>query len=160
MFLLPSIRLIALAVCVLVAGAAWADDGDPLAAVPDPSLGPQAVVRIQLEALRRNDAADRGIAVAFRFASPHNRRSTGPLPRFAGMIRNGPYAPMLRFTDAAYAPPRIANRGAVQQVTLYAPGRPPVSYVFYLTRQAGEGPLHECWMTDGVQVVPAAGTSV
>jgi hypothetical protein len=37
--------------------------------VPAPDLTPDEVVRIQLNALRRNDVANRGIAVAFRFAS-------------------------------------------------------------------------------------------
>ena len=43
---------------------------------PDPSLSPQDVVSIQIEALRNNDIpyADRGIEVTFNFASPANKR--------------------------------------------------------------------------------------
>ena len=132
----------------------------PSAVAPHPGLEPQDVVRIQLEALRGNAADDSGIAVAFSFASPDNRRNTGPLARFAHMIKKGPYAPMLRFTEAVYAPPNVQGRLAVQDVTLVAPGMAPVRYRFHLSRQEAEGPLHECWMTEGVQVLPARGTQV
>jgi hypothetical protein len=152
----PVARAVLAAVALVVAASAA---GDPLSdgLQPEPGLGPTEVVRIQLEALRRNDTGDRGIAVAFRFASPGNKRSTGPLPRFAAMIKQGPYALMLGFTDADYAPVRIDGRLASQRVTLAAPGQAPVTYVFYLSRQDAEGPLKECWMTDGVSVVPYAG---
>ncbi len=43
---------------------------------PDPSLSPQDVVSIQIEALRNNDTPyeNRGIEVTFNFASPANKR--------------------------------------------------------------------------------------
>lgn len=143
----------------LAAGAAlalWvaAATADPLAdeLAPAPDLTPREVVRIQLEALRHNDAEDRGIAVAFRFASPGNQRNTGPLPRFASMIRQGPYALMLGFRDVSFDPVQVAGDRAAQRVTLVAPGQPPVRFVFFLSRQEAEGPLHRCWMTDAVSV--------
>ena len=139
---------------------AAAQTSPPPAVAPHPDLEPQDVVRIQLEALRGNSADDSGIAVAFRFASPDNRRQTGPLARFAHMIKNGAYAPMLGFTDVVYAPAIVRGRLAVQDVTLVAPGKAPVRYRFHLARQQAQGPLHECWMTEGVQVLPAQGTQV
>ena len=77
-------RAPALLLAATLLASAPAASADPLAEdlVPDPALTPEQVVRIQLEALRNNDAGDRGIAVAFRFASPGNRQNTGPLPRF------------------------------------------------------------------------------
>ena len=119
-----------------------------LALVPEPELRPDEVVRIQLEALRRNDAEDRGIAVAFRFASPENRRSTGPLARFASMIRNGPYRLMLGYLTAEYEPVERQGERARQRVTLVG-AEISIAYVFYLSRQA-EGPCEGCWMTDAV----------
>ncbi len=152
----PRMRAALAALVVLAVARAGADPlSDDL--VPAPGLTPAEVVRIQLEALRENGTDDRGIAVAFRFASPGNKRSTGPLPRFAAMIKEGPYALMLRFTDADYAPVQVRGRFAAQRVTLAAPGQVPVSYVFYLSRQDTDGPLKECWMTDGVNVVPYEG---
>ncbi len=120
------------------------------ALVPEPALTPGEVVRIQLEALRRNDGQDRGIAVAFRFASPANRANTGPFPRFAAMIKNGPYALMLDFREARYGPIEIVANRARQRVTLTgASGR--MTYWFYLSRQV-EPPYADCWMTDAVYI--------
>jgi hypothetical protein len=62
---------------------------------PTPGLTPGQVVQIQLEALRLNDSRNRGIEVAFRFASPDNKLHTGPLPRFISMIHQRPYSLMV-----------------------------------------------------------------
>lgn len=115
---------------------------------PSPEFSPARVVAVQLAALRRNDAEDRGIAVAFRFASPANKRSTGPLPRFASMIRNGPYRLMLEYRRAIFDPVSVEDGRARQRVVLLGT-RQTMSYVFYLSRQT-DGPCRDCWMTDAV----------
>ncbi len=131
---------------------AVAEGAGPLSGflVPDPGLSPGDVVRIQLEALGSNDATDAGIAVAYRFASPANRKSTGPFPRFAAMIRNGPYAPMLDYRSAAYGPVEVVGDRARQRVALAGPFGS-VTYRFYLSRQT-RTPFENCWMTDAVIV--------
>ena len=48
-------------------------------AYPEPELTPNDVVRIQLLAMQQNDDNDFGIEVTFRFASPANKKQTGPL---------------------------------------------------------------------------------
>ena len=121
-------------------------------AVPTPELDPAQVVRIQLSALRANDAGDEGIAVAFRFASPRNKASTGPLPRFINMIKAGPYRLMLEYERASYTPTRVEGNRAVQRVTLVG-ARQIRSYDFLLQRQKGP-PCDGCWMTEAVMVVP------
>ncbi len=124
---------------------------------PRPVLTPDEVVAIQLDALRHNDDADRGIAVAFRFASPSNKKNTGPEPRFARMIKEGPYALMLAYTRVAYEPAQIEGDSARLKVTLVGDTRA-VSFVFYLTRQR-DGEYADCWMTDAVTIEPVAGTT-
>lgn len=125
------------------------------ALVPDPALSPAEVIRIQLEALRHNDDQDRGIAIAFRFASPANRANTGPLPRFIAMIRQGPYALMLDFREAAYGPVETVSDRARQRVTLTS-ARESVTYWFYLSQQS-EAPYADCWMTDAVYIERSGG---
>ena len=125
------------------------------ALVPNPALSPAEVIRIQLEALRDNDDQDRGIAVAFRFASPANRANTGPLPRFIAMIRQGPYALMLDFREAAYGPVETVSDRARQRVTLTG-ARESVTYWFHLSRQS-EAPYADCWMTDAVYIERSGG---
>lgn len=123
---------------------------------PSPDLSPEEVVRIQVEALQRNDepTPDAGIEAAFRFASPSNRQATGPLARFSRMIRGG-YSDMLGFVRAEYGAIRVDGRQAVQPVTLVQADGRRVTYVFGLSRQQG-GPYDGCWMTDGVAEQPAS----
>ena len=149
--------LAAIALCstaVVLADDAGPGTEDHLSAalVPRPGLLPGEVIRIQLEALRHNDERDRGIEVAFRFASPANRQSTGPLPRFVRMIKQGPYALMLDFHEASYGTVEVREDRARQRVTLTGP-RARVSYWFYLSRQS-KAPFADCWMTDAVFVEP------
>ena len=68
---------------------------------PDPKYTPADVVRIQLQALRANDTPSKnaGIEVAFRFASPANKSTTGPLARFIDLVSSPPYRPMLNHRD-------------------------------------------------------------
>ena len=130
---------------------------DPLSEilVPAPGLSPGDVIRIQLEALRNNDGQDRGIAVAFRFASPANRVNTGPLSRFIAMIEHGPYALMLDFHHADYGPVETVDDQARQRVTLTG-ARASTTYWFFLSRQSEE-PYLDCWMTDAVYIERPAG---
>ena len=148
--------LAAVALALFVGGAAWGTE-DPLsdALVPRPGLSPGDVIRIQIEALRHNNDEDRGIEVAFRFASPANRETTGPLPRFIRMIRQGPYALMLDFREARYGTVEVREEVARQRVTLTG-ARSRVSYWFYLSRQS-KAPFAGCWMTDAVFVERVSG---
>lgn len=65
--------------------------------LPDPALSPAQVVDIQLTALQANDTPepDAGIAQTWAFAHPDNKRFTGPLPRFAQMIKGPQYGVLL-----------------------------------------------------------------
>ena len=125
--------------------------------LPVPDLSPADVIRIQIEALRNNDEGDRGIEVAFRFASPSNKSNTGPLARFVSMIKKGPYALMLGFKEATYGPVEVRDNRARQRVTLVGEIKV-VSYWFYLSRQSNE-PYADCWMTDAVYIEPPDGQS-
>jgi hypothetical protein len=71
----------------------WAED----VRTPDPALSPAEVVEIQLTALQANDApqTDAGIAQTWAFAHPDNKRMTGPLPRFAQMMKGPLYRILL-----------------------------------------------------------------
>ncbi len=129
--------------------------GDPLAELasksPDPSLTPEEVVRIQMNAFRNNDAEDRGIEIAFRFASPANRRLTGPLPRFARMMRTVLYEPMLVAEEVEVSAAEIRGNLARVNVSLRTADGSSHRYVFFLTKQIA-GDYAGSWMTEGVSV--------
>jgi hypothetical protein len=65
--------------------------------MPDPALSPAEVIDIQLSALQANDTPepDAGIAQTWVFAHPDNKRVTGPLTRFAQMIKGPRYQVLL-----------------------------------------------------------------
>ena len=126
--------------------------------MPSAKLTPAQVVQIQLEALRRNDEQNRGIEVAFRFASPNNKLQTGPLPRFISMIQQRPYSLMLEYENVAYDPVEIVDDYARQRVTLISSGMI-VAYEFYLSRQT-KGECPGCWLTDAVIAKPPSGLQV
>jgi len=128
-----------------------AADSESVRPRPSPRLGPDEVIRIQLEALRTNSAehGDSGIALAFEFSSPGNREAMGPLPQFTQMVRSPSYSPILGHRRAELGPMLIVGRQAQQVVTVVSRSWMRYTYVFVLTKQE-DGLYQDCWMTDGV----------
>lgn len=120
---------------------------------PDPEYGPAEVIRLQLDALATNDEPepDAGIETAYNFASPANRRVTGPLERFVRMVKGPRYAPMVDHTEAVTGPVERDGDRAEQRVTLTGPDGRTVTYAFGLSKRSG-GDLAGCWLTDRVVV--------
>ncbi len=149
-------RLLGLMAMVAVPyGYAWAGEAphsqDTGSLQPDPKYTPADVVRIQLQALRANDTPRKnaGIEVAFRFASPANKSTTGPLARFIDLVSSPPYRPMLNHRTAHLGQIEIEDNKAVQPVILVAPTGERVGYLFSLSKQL-RGRYAACWMTDAV----------
>jgi hypothetical protein len=139
----------------LAAQAAELDTAPPQSAAevvkPDPKYSPDEVVRFQIGALAYNDEPykNAGIEFAFSFASPANRKVTGPLDRFIQLVNNPLYQPMLNHQTAHYGELRVDGDQALQVVILTTASGERVGYVFRLSRQEGD-PYDQCWMTDGV----------
>lgn len=146
---------------VLMAGMLWA--GAAMAAPPpsnpNPDLSPSEVVSLQLDALREVDrpVTDAGFATVFRFASPENQAQTGPLPRFARMIREG-YGELINHRSARLLATIQQGEEALQPVEVTSRAGRVIRYVFLL-RRIDEGPFAGCWMTDGVVQPADAGQS-
>lgn len=117
---------------------------------PSPRLSPRDVVKLQLDALKAVDqpVKDAGFATVFRFTSPGNRAQTGPLPRFAQMIRQG-FGEMINFKSAALLPTVQEADQALQPVEVTSLAGRKYRYVFVLRRQ-DDGNCIGCWLTDGV----------
>ena len=123
---------------------------------PNPKLSPEQVITIQLEALQHNDkpTKDSGIATTFKFASPANRTVTGPLSRFIQLVKNPIYRPMLNHRRAERGQIKISGDKAFQKITLISAEGKRIVYIFILSKQHEE-PYKDCWMTDGVERLPA-----
>ncbi len=131
-----------------LAGAIDAAEG-PL--YPSPQLAPAQVVRIQLEALARNDEPrrDAGIELSFRFVSPASQSINGPLARFSALVHGPVYSPMLNHRQARYGPTLIEDDSAQLPVLLVSAAGERVGYLFTLSRQPA-GQCGRCWLTDSV----------
>jgi len=123
------------------------------APTPDPSYGPGRIIDIQLEALATNDdpVENAGIKTAYNFASPANRRSTGPLPRFVQMVTGPRYAPLVDHVEATPGPLNQDGTQATQTVTVTGPAGRTVTYEFGVSKQT-HGQFADCWQTDRVLV--------
>lgn len=109
------------------------------------------MVDAQLAALQHVDDPypDAGLEVVFAYASPGNKRATGPLADFIGMLHNPLYATLLGFQSAHRGDLRVEGDAATVQVLLVGADGRTAGYQWLLTRQAS-GPYRGCWMTDGV----------
>ena len=125
----------------------------PIAGVasPDPSYSPERVVELQLSALAANDEPfeNAGIAAAYNFASPANRRSTGPFDRFVRMVTGPQYAPMVDHVRATTGPVERNGDRAERRVTITGPDDRTETYAFGLSK-GREGELDGHWLTDSV----------
>ncbi len=119
--------------------------------LPSPALAPQEVVRIQVEAMQHNDipTPDSGIRTAFIFASPDNKRNTGPIERFIPLVKNPQYRALLNARRISIGNAQIDGRQAAVEVALIDANGSPARYLFLLSRQQ-EFPFANCWMTDSV----------
>ena len=118
-------------------------------AYPDPELKPNEVVRLQLLAMQQNEESNFGIEVTFRFASPANKRQTGPLKRFVMLVRSPSYSPLLNHTNATFLELIIEDNFAIQDVVITTSEGKRIGYRFRLSIQKGNV-YPECWMTDSV----------
>jgi|GEM_PF-880923 len=139
----------------------------PTGTAPDPRLAPDAVVAIVLDALAQADAgedaaaaaedADAGgapavagpVALVFAFASPGNRAAAGSLERFAAMVRDDAYRPLLHHRRAARGLLRVDGDRATQRVVVTTVRGERVAYTFVLARQQA-GAQRGCWLTESV----------
>ncbi|MFP6735196.1 MAG: hypothetical protein VB959_15310 [Rhodospirillales bacterium] len=105
--------------------------GDLARTEPHPSLSPKAVVTIIMTALRHNDAprTDRGIQVTFNFASPANKRATGPLSRFISMVKGQTYGPMIGHQSVVFENYEINGDRAPSMPCWYRPMAKALAFV-------------------------------
>ena len=85
---------------------------------PHISVSPEAAVLRQLEALRQRD-----IATVYAFASPANRRNSGPLGNFAALLDTPIYRPLVGHLDSEVLRPRMRASSAPVDSANAAAGR-------------------------------------
>jgi hypothetical protein len=124
---------------------------------PKPELTPRQVVEYQLTVLQQNDrpTPDAGIEKAFRFASPANQRSVGPISHFRSVVHSSSYAALLNAKEATVTQVQVEDREAKILARIVSASGSQMFYLFILSKQS-EGEESNCWLTDGViEVQPA-----
>jgi hypothetical protein len=118
---------------------------------PKPELTPRQVVEYQLTALQQNDqpTPDAGIEKAFRFASPANQKSTGPISHFISMVHSSSYAALLNAKEAIVTRVQVEDREAKILTRIVSASGSETFYLFLLSKQT-QGEEANCWLTDGV----------
>jgi hypothetical protein len=119
---------------------------------PHPDLLPRQVVEIQLDALRRSDPSEDGIAVAYRFASAMNQMHTGPLSRFGAMLKSDDYATLLNQIGVEFGPTVDLDSRSYVPVVVTNDAGVSTAFIWVLSRSK-TNPCGDCWMTDAV--IPA-----
>lgn len=120
---------------------------------PAPHQDPEAVVAIQLEALRDNDTPveDAGLKTTYNFASLESRRRIGAYDRFAQRLRHERYDPLIDHVEAVRGPVERSGTLATQRATITGARGRTVTYRFRLSR-AATGPFRTCWLTDDILI--------
>lgn len=116
---------------------------------PAPAFTPEEVIATQLAGLAAPGADGMGILQCFLFASPQNRRQTGPLDHFAQMVRGGEFRHFSNPKATLIGAPVIDGHVAYSVVTLIDQQGTVQAYVWLLQRQTGAD-IAGCWMTEGV----------
>lgn len=138
--------LVAMALMVMAAPS-WAAE----LLLPDPALSPAEVVSTQLNALQANDTpeTDTGIAQTWAFAHPDNKRVTGPLPRFAQMIKGPLYQVLLYHRSHEIKEVSRSDNEAVFAVTVTSQTGEVVGFRWSVAKVA-DGENAGAWMTIAV----------
>ncbi|MBX2838126.1 MAG: DUF4864 domain-containing protein [Gammaproteobacteria bacterium] len=117
---------------------------------PSTEHSPEQVVQFVVDALKNNrqDLGDNGIELVFQFASPNNKRNTGPIERFKQMIKVG-FGDMLNHQATRFGKMQIDDNVALQKVWFLSNAGTEHGYLFRLGKQTF-GEFEGMWMTDAV----------
>jgi hypothetical protein len=125
--------------------------------LPNPSLGPDQVIRTVVEALhnRNSPTTNAGIFTVYQFASPANRQNTSPYGKFLRLVKLPDFAPLLARGVTTYGSLALTGDHAEQEVKIHLDDGRSAQFRFVVSRQTTQqtqGHCSGCWMVD--QVIP------
>ena len=125
---------------------------------PNPDIAPAEVIAIQLNGLQYNDSPeiDAGIRQTWAFAHPRNRAATGPLQRFATMLKGPGYDMMLHHASHQIVPANSGD-GWRQFDVFMESGNGKLLQFAWIVEKVTEGRYKDCWMTVAVSAPRSAG---
>ena len=130
--------------------------------IPNNSILPAEVVKIQLVALMNNDKKfeDSGIEQTWNFAHPNNKKNTGPLPNFKMMIKSNSYQMLLNHISHTITELGSSDNWAQFEVVILDKEKIYHKFNWQVEKFTLEGPLKDCWLTTMVSSPEPLGSSI
>ena len=130
--------------------------------IPNDSILPAEVVKIQLAALMNNDKKfeDSGIEQTWNFAHPNNKKNTGPLPNFKMMIKGNSYQMLLNHISHTITELGSSDNWAQFEVVILDKEKIYHKFNWQVEKFLLEGPLQDCWLTTVVTNPIPLGSSI
>ena len=130
--------------------------------IPNNSILPAEVVKIQLDALMNNDKKfeDSGIEQTWKFAHPNNKKNTGPLPNFKMMIKGNSYQMLLNHINHTITELGSSDNWAQFEVVILDKEKIYHKFNWQVEKFTMEGPLQGCWLTTVVSSPIPLGSSI
>jgi hypothetical protein len=130
--------------------------------IPNNSILPAEVIKIQLDALMNNDKKfeDSGIEQTWKFAHPNNKKNTGPLPNFKMMIKGNSYQMLLNHLSHIITELESSDNWAQFEVVILDKDKIYHKFNWRVEKFTMEGPLQGCWLTTIVSSPIPLGSSI
>ena len=130
--------------------------------IPNNSILPAEVIKIQLVALMNNDSKfkDSGIEQTWNFAHPNNKKNTGPLPNFKMMIKGNSYQMLLNHLSHSITELGSSDEWAQFEVVILDKEKIYHKFNWQVEKFTMEGPLEGCWLTTVVSSPIPLGSSI
>ena len=130
--------------------------------IPNNSILPADVVKIQLVALMNNDKKfeDSGIEQTWNFAHPNNKKNTGPLPNFKMMIKGNSYEMLLNHLSHTITELGRSDKWAQFEVIILDKEKIYHKFNWQVEKYLSDGPLKDCWLTTMVSNPIPLGSSI
>ena len=130
--------------------------------IPNSSILPADVVKIQLVALMNNDKKfeDSGIEQTWNFAHPNNKKNTGPLPNFKIMIKGNSYQMLLNHISHTITELGSSDNWAQFEVVILDKDKIYHKFNWQVEKFTLDGPLQGCWLTTVVSNPVLLGSSI
>ena len=130
--------------------------------IPNNSILPAEVIKIQLDALMNNDSKfkDSGIEQTWNFAHPNNKKNTGPLPKFKMMIKGNSYQMLLNHLSHTITELESSDKWAQFEVVILDKNKIYHKFNWQVEKYLEDGDLKDCWLTTIVSSPIPLGTSI
>ena len=130
--------------------------------IPNSSILPAEVIKIQLDALMNNDSEfkDSGIEQTWKFAHPNNRKNTGPLPNFKMMIKGNSYQMLINHLSHTITEIGSSDKWAQFEVVILDNEKIYHKFNWQVEKFTMDGPLQGCWLTTVVSSPIPLGSSI